>query len=123
MNQIAKISGVSDDLAGAIANAMRGMHELRDETAMLRARNDELEHGRSVLESEIAGLRSQLDHECNERRHYQSLATEAMTRLEVVSRTVDDVIQHAQQEAHRQRKEYTHGEVAELKAPQFLNPQ
>ena len=81
MNQIAKISGVSDDLAGAIANAMRGMHELRDETAMLRARNDELEHGRSVLESEIAGLRSQLDHECNERRHYQSLATEAMNTI------------------------------------------
>src|SRR3974377_1381332 len=73
IRQVAKGQPQSDDLAGAITNAMRGMPELRDENATLRAHNGELEHRRSVLESEIATLRAQLDNERNERRHYHSL--------------------------------------------------
>jgi hypothetical protein len=99
---------------------MRGMHELRDENAALRVRNGELEHSRSVLESEIAALKAQLDNERNERRHYHSLANEILTRLDVVGRTVDDVVQRAHHEVHSQRKEFSRGDLPELKLPQFL---
>src|SRR5262249_48258432 len=110
----------SDDLAGAIAGAMRGMHDLREENSALRAWNNELEHRRSVLESEIAGLKAQLDCERNERRHYHSLANEIITRLDVVGRTVDDVVQRAQHEVYSLRKEQPTAELPELKIPTFL---
>src|SRR5207248_9509863 len=98
------------------ADAMRGMHDLRQDNATLRAANEELEHRRSALESELAWLNSQLDNERTERRHYHSLANEIMTRLDVVGRTVDDVVQRAQQEVASMN-----AEVTELKIPEFLN--
>jgi predicted RNase H-like nuclease (RuvC/YqgF family) len=120
MTQVTNPQPPSDDLAGAITNAMRGVHELREENATLRRRNDDLEHRRSVLESEITSLKAQLDNERNERRHYHSLANEIITRLDVVGRTVDDVVQSARHEAQRQRRDCPRGDVPELKIPQFL---
>src|SRR5262249_50656859 len=111
IRQVAKAQTQSDDLAGAIANAMRGMHDLRDENASLIARTSELEHCRSVLESEIATLKAQLENERNERRHYHSLANEIITRLDVVGRTVDDVIKRAHREVQSQRKEHPRGDI------------
>ncbi len=109
-----------DDLAEAIAGAMRGMHELREENAALRGRTDELEHRRCLLESENASLKVQLDNERTERRHYHSLANEIITRLDVVGRTVDDVMQRAQHEVYSKRKEQPSGELPELEIPNFL---
>jgi chromosome segregation ATPase len=120
MGQVTNPKLSSDDLADQIAGAMRGMHELREENATLRSRNDELEHHRSVLESEVASLKAQLDNERNERRHYHSLANEIITRLDVVGRTVDDVVQSAHHEVQRQRRDSPHGDVPELNIPQFL---
>jgi hypothetical protein len=120
MKQVAKPQPSSDDLAGAIAGAMRGMHQLREENSALRAWNTELEHRRSVLESEVTNLKSQLDNERNERRHYHSLANEIITRLDVVGRTVDDVVQRAQHEVYSLRKEQPLAELPELKIPAFL---
>jgi hypothetical protein len=120
MKPLTKAQPSADDLAEAIEGAMRGMHELREENAALRARNNELEHRRSVLESEITGIKAQLDNERNERRHYHSLANEIITRLDVVGRTVDDVIQRAQHEVYSMRKEQPRGELPELKIPGFL---
>jgi hypothetical protein len=120
MRQVTKPQPTSDNLAEAIDGAMRGMHELRDENAALRGRNDELEHRRCVLESENASLKAQLDNERLERRHYHSLANEIITRLDVVGRTVDDVVQRAQQEVYSKRKQQPSGELAEFKIPNFL---
>jgi hypothetical protein len=72
------------------------------------------------MESEIATLRAQLDNERNERRHYHSLANEILTRLDVVGRTVDDVVQRAHHEVHSRRKEHQGGDLPDLKLPQFL---
>jgi hypothetical protein len=112
--QATKAQASSDDLAAAISDAMRGMHDLREENASLRAEKDELEHRRSTLESELAWLKAQLDNERTERRHYHSLANEIITRLDIVGRTVDDVVQRAQHEVEAMGK-------AELKMPEFLN--
>jgi predicted RNase H-like nuclease (RuvC/YqgF family) len=120
MKPAPKAQPASDDLAEAIAGAMRGMHELREENAALRARNNELEHRRAALESEVAGLKAQLDNERSERRHYHSLANEIITRLDVVGRTVDDVVQRAQHEVYSMRKEHPRAELPELKIPGFL---
>jgi hypothetical protein len=107
----------SFDLAEAI---MRGMLELREENATLRAGNDELEHRGSLLLTEIACLKSQLEHERAERRHYHSLANEIITRLDVVGRTVNDVVQRAEQEVYRQHNEHPRSEMEELEIPPFL---
>jgi hypothetical protein len=120
MRQVTEPQPTPDDLAEAIDGAMRGMHELRDENAALCGRIDELEHHRSVLESENASLKAQLDNERLERRHYHSLANEIITRLDVVGRTVDDVVQRAQHEVYSKRKEQPGGDLPELKIPNFL---
>jgi predicted RNase H-like nuclease (RuvC/YqgF family) len=120
MKPVTKAEPSPDDLAEAIAGAMRGMHVLREENSTLRARNNELENRRSVLESEVAGLKAQLDSERSERRHYHSLANEIITRLDVVGRTVDDVVQRAQHEVYSMRKEQPRTELPELKIPTFL---
>jgi hypothetical protein len=109
------------ELDKAIAVAMRGMQELRQENARLRARNNELEHRSPDLEREIVSLKAQLDSERNERRHYYSLANELVTRIDVVVRTVGDVVQRAQHGVQSMRKEYPCAEVTELKIPAYLN--
>jgi hypothetical protein len=127
MKPVAKQQGATDDLSEAITNAMRGMHELREENAALRneiaslrASNDELEHRGALLRTEIGCLKSQLEIERTELRHYHSLSNEIITRLDVVGRTVDDVVQRAQQEVYRQRKEHPRGDLPELEIPPFL---
>jgi hypothetical protein len=120
MEQVTESQPTSDDLTEAIDGAMRGMHELRDENAALRRHNDDLRHRRSVLESEIASLKAQLDNERNERRHYHSLANEILTRLDIVGRTVDDVLQRAQHEVYSKRKEQPSGGLPEFNIPNFL---
>jgi hypothetical protein len=124
MQQVRKAEPSSDDLAEAIMRGMRQLREenatLREENAVLCAGNDELKRRSSVLESEIASLKAQLDNERTERRHYHSLANEIMTRLDVVGRTVDDVVQRAQHEVYSKRKEQPSGELPEIKIPKFL---
>jgi hypothetical protein len=124
MKQVRKAELSSDELAETIVRGMRQLREenaaLHEENAALRAGNDELEHRSSMLLAEIAGLKSQLDNERTERRHYHSLANEIITRLDVVGRTVDDVVRCAQQEVYRQHKEHPRGELVELAIPPFL---
>jgi hypothetical protein len=106
----------SHDLDDAIAVAMRGMLELRKENARLRARNHELEHSHPVLESEIASLKVQIQNERSERRHYHSLANEIITRIDIVVRTVEDVVQRA----CSMREEQPRADLPELIIPPFL---
>jgi hypothetical protein len=116
MNHVTNAQPSSHELDDAIAVAMRGMHELREQNARLRARNNELEHRNPVLEMEIASLKAQLESERSERRHYHSLANEIITRIGVIVSTVDDVVQRA----CSMRNEQSHADLPELIIPAFL---
>jgi hypothetical protein len=120
MKHATKAQPSSKDLDEAITVAMRGMQELREQNARLRASNNELEHRHPVLEREIATLKAQLDNERNERRHYHSLANELITRIDIVVRTVDGVVQCAQHVVHSMREEESRADLPELIIPAFL---
>jgi hypothetical protein len=116
---LTKAKPSSDDPPAAIAG---GMHELREENATLRHHNDELEDRCYVLQLEITSLKVQIDNERTKRQHYHSLANEFMTRLDVIGRTIDDVVQRAQQrEFDSTCKELPGAKVTELRIPADLN--
>lgn len=109
------------DLAAAVDAAMRGMHALREDNAALGEEVNRLEMENISLSSQVETLKIQLEAEKAERRHYHSLANEIITRLDIVGRTVDDVVKRAEQEVYRQRRESPKAEVPELeKMPERL---
>jgi hypothetical protein len=63
---------------------------------------------------------SALEHERTERRYYNSLANEIITRLDVVGQTIDDVVKRAEQEVYRQHRENPRAELPDIKVPSFL---
>jgi hypothetical protein len=71
------------------------------------------------LESEIQSLKLTLEQERAERRHYHSLANQIITRLDMVARTVVDVVNRAEQEVCRQRKETPGAKLPDVEAPSF----
>jgi phage shock protein A len=107
-------------LEDKIRESIVGVEKLRAENAELHQRIAELEYRRAELESEIACLKAQYDCERTERRHYHSLCTEIITRLDIVGRTVDDVVKRAEEEVYRQRRENPRADLPELKIPEFL---
>jgi predicted RNase H-like nuclease (RuvC/YqgF family) len=120
MRQVTKAQSLSGP-ASSIDGSRGALREAREENDTLRARNDDLRRRCSEMKSEIAQLKAQLADERTERRHYHSLANEIVTRLDIVGRTVDDVVQRAENEVHSTRKEHPGAEVAELKIPAYLN--
>jgi predicted RNase H-like nuclease (RuvC/YqgF family) len=94
---------ISDPLADKIRDSILGVETLRGENRRLVNEIKDLEVTNLQLESEIQSLKLKLEQERAERRHYHSLANEIITRLDVVARTVDDVVKRAEQEVCRQR--------------------
>ena len=122
MNEVSKgTEGIGIDLLSEnIRQSIVGVENLHAENRRLSAQIGSLESTKLRLESEAQFLRLALDSERAERRHYHSLANEIITRLDVVGRTVDDVVQRAQHEVNSKRKEQPSGELAELRIPNFL---
>ena len=99
---------------------MLGVENLRTENRRLIDKLKSLEADTFQLESEVRSLKPALDHEQSERRHYHSLANEIITRLDVVGRTIDDVVKRAEHDVYRQRPENPRAELPEAELPTFL---
>jgi hypothetical protein len=111
---------IGDPLAAKIRDSILGVENLRGENRRLADEIKDFEVANLQLESEIQSLKLALEHERAERRHYHSLANEIITRLDVVARTVDDVVKRAEQEVRRQRKENPGAKLPDVEAPNFL---
>jgi predicted RNase H-like nuclease (RuvC/YqgF family) len=112
--------GIGDPLAGKIRDSILGVENLRNENRRLADEIKDLEVANLQLESEIQSLKLTLEQERAERRHYHSLANEIITRLDMVARTVDDVVKRAEQEVSRQRRETPGAKLPDVEAPSFL---
>jgi len=110
---------MDDPLAGKIRDSILGVENLRTENRRLANEIRDLEVTNLQLESEIQSLNLTLEQERAERRHYHSLANEIITRLDMVARTVDDVVNRAEQEVCRQRKETPGAKLPDIEAPSF----
>jgi len=110
----------TDPLADQIANSLRGVRELREEVARLSARCQQLEHENTILESENAAYRAQLEAERMERSYYHRFAIEVATSLNLVGQVCDEVMNKAQQEAFRNNGEPPRQDLPELQIPKFL---
>jgi hypothetical protein len=108
-----------DPLAGKIRDSILGVENLRSENRRLADEIKDLEVANLQLESEIQSLKLTLEQERAERRHYHSLANEIITRMDVVARTVDDVVRRAEQEVSRQRRETPGAKLPDVEAPSF----
>src|SRR5262252_11172948 len=86
-----------DPLTEKIRQSILGVENLRAENRRLTDQVKSLEGTNLQLESEVRSLKLALDHERAERRHYHSLANEIITWLDVVGRTIDDVVKRAAQ--------------------------
>lgn len=86
----------ADPLADQIAKSVRGVVELRQERARLKARAQELERENALFESENAAYRAQLETEKVERAYYQRFAVEVATSLNLVSQVCSDVMAKVQ---------------------------
>ena len=94
---------IGDPLAAKIRDSILGVENLRNENRRLADEINDLEVTNLQLESEIQSLKLTLEQERGERRHYHSLANEIITRLDVVARTVDDVVKRAEQDYGQDR--------------------
>jgi predicted RNase H-like nuclease (RuvC/YqgF family) len=110
---------IGDPLAAKIRDSILGVETLRGENRRLADEIKDLEVTNLQLESEIQSLKLTLEQERAERRHYHSLANEIITRLDMVTRTVDDVVKRAQQEVYRQRRETPGAKLPDGEAPSF----
>src|SRR6516165_233610 len=110
---------IGDLLAGKIRDSILGVEKLRSENRRLADEIKDLEVTTLQLESEIQSLKLTLEQERAERRHYHSLANEIITRLDVVARTVDDVVRRAEQEVSRQRNKTSGVKLPDVEAPSF----
>jgi hypothetical protein len=111
--------GIGDPLAGKIRDSILGVENLRCENRRLADEIKDLEVTNLRRESEIQSLKLTLEQERAERRHYHSLANEIITRLDMVARTVDDVVKRAEQEVSRQRRETPGAKLPDVEAPSF----
>jgi predicted RNase H-like nuclease (RuvC/YqgF family) len=110
---------IGDPLADKIRDSILGVENLRGENRKLADEIKDLEVANLQLESEIESLKLTLEQERAERRHYHSLANEIITRLDVVARTVDDVVKRAEQEVCRQRNKTSGVKLPDVEAPSF----
>ena len=111
---------IGDPLAAKIRDSILGVENLRGENRKLADKIKDLEVTNLQLESEIQSLKLTLEQERAERRHYHSLANEIITRLDMVARTVGDVVKRAEQEVSRQRGETPGAKLPDVEAPSFL---
>jgi chromosome segregation ATPase len=111
---------IVDSLTETIRESMLGVENLRTENRRLKDKLESLEGDTFQLENEVQSLKLALDHEQAERRHYHSLANEIITRLDVVGRTIDDVVERAEHDVYRQRRENPRAELPETELPTFL---
>ena len=109
-----------DPLADKIRDSILGVENLRGENRRLADEIKDLEVTNLQLETEIQSLKLTLEQERAERRHYHSLANEIITRLDVVARTVDDVVKRAEQEVCRQPTKTPGAKLSDIEAPSFL---
>ena len=109
----------ADPLADKIRDSILGVENLRNENRRLADEINDLEVTNLQLESEIQSLKLTLEQERAERRHYHSLANEIITRLDMVARTVDDVVKRAEQEVSRQGRETPGVKLPDVEAPSF----
>jgi len=112
-------AAIGDPLAAKIRDSILGVENLRGENRRLADEIKDLEVANLQLESEIQSLKLTLEQERAERRHYHSLANEIITRMDVVARTVDDVVRRAEQEVSRQRRETPGAKLPDVEAPSF----
>src|SRR6516164_4828844 len=110
---------IGDPLAAKIRDSILGVENLRSENRRLADEVKDLEVTNLQLESEIQSLKLTLEQERAERRHCHSLANEIITRLDMVARTVDDVVKRAEQEVSRQRRETPGAKLPDVEAPSF----
>ena len=110
---------IDDPLAAKIRDSILGVENLRSENHRLADEIKDLEVANLQLESEIQSLKLTLEQERSERRHYHSLANEIITRMDVVARTVDDVVRRAEQEVSRQRRETPGAKLPDGEGPSF----
>ena len=121
MNEIAtRAQDGADPLGEKIRDYILGVENIRAENHRLLDHIATLETANLALESEARSLKLALDHERAERRHYHSLANEIITRLDVVGRTIDDVVKRVEQDASRQPKENPGPQQPEIPVPSFL---
>ena len=121
MNEIAtRMEDGADPLGEKIRDYILGVENIRDENRRLLDQIVTLETANLALESEVRSLKLALEHERAERRHYHSLANEIITRLDVVGRTIDDVVKRAEQGVHRPAKESPDPQQPEIPVPSFL---
>ena len=113
-------AGIGDPLAAKIRDSILGVENLRGENRRLADEIKDLEVTNLQLETEIQSLKLTLEQERAERRHYHSLANEIITRLDVVARTVDDVVKRAEQEVCRQPRKTPGANLPDVEAPSFL---
>ena len=110
----------ADPLSDKIRESILALENLRAENLRLTDEIRILEHSKLAFESEVQSLKVAIENERAERRHYNSLANEIVTRLDVVGHTIEDVVKRAEQEVYRQRRENPRGELPEIKVPSFL---
>jgi hypothetical protein len=110
----------ADPLGEKIRDYILGVENIRAENHKLLDQIATLETANLALESEVRSLNLALEHERAERRHYHSLANEIITRLDVVGRTIDDVVKRAAQGVHRPAKENPGPDLPEMPVPSFL---
>jgi len=110
---------IGDPLAAKIRDSILGVETLRGQNRRLADEIKDLEVANLQLETEIQSLKLTLEQERAERRHYHSLANEIITRLDVVARTVDDVVRRAEQEVSRERRETPGAKLPDVEAPSF----
>src|SRR6516164_3513053 len=110
---------IGDPLAAKIRDSILGVENLRTENRRLADEIKDLGVTNLQLESEIQSLKLTLEQERAERRHYHSLANEIITRLDMVARTVDDVVTRAEQEVCSQRSKTPGAKLPDVEAPSF----
>lgn len=106
------------DIQEAATLAARGVGELRDENAQLKADKQELERANLQLKAENETLRKCLDAERAERGYYQRFAVEASTLMNLVTKTCDEVMEKANQAAMHERPAIAN--LPEVEIPKFL---
>lgn len=116
----ATATNLPDPLTEAAKAHVAGIERLKAEIADLRFDLASVQTHVAVIESENASLKAQLDKEKAERRHYNSLANEIITRLDIVGKTVDDVVSKAHHEVARIKREMPNSEVPPINVPNFL---
>ena len=110
----------ADPLSDKIRESILALENLRAENLRLTDEIRILEHSKLAFESEVQSLKVAIENERAERRHYNSLANEIVTRLDVVGHTIEDVVKRAEQEVYRQRRENPRAELPDIKVPTFL---